>query len=57
MVSGGEIFLYSLWKEPVDELMKYGYKPPLFSTKVPIKKTANLLTIIPSMYGRHLKPE
>lgn len=37
-VSGGEVFMYSKWYELLKLLSKYGYKPNLISTKVPINE-------------------
>ncbi|MDR0798257.1 MAG: radical SAM protein [Dysgonamonadaceae bacterium] len=38
LVTGGEICLYPQWKELINELVNQGYKPPIFSTKVPLKE-------------------
>jgi len=35
-IVGGEFFLYKKWKNLLDELIKYDYKPMLISTKVPL---------------------
>jgi len=35
-IVGGEFFLYKEWKNLLDELIKYDYKPVLISTKVPL---------------------
>lgn len=35
-VVGGEIFMYSNWRLLLEILFKYGYKPELISTKVPL---------------------
>lgn len=37
-VSGGEFFLYKNWRGLIELLIKYGYKPSLISTKIPLEE-------------------
>lgn len=38
-VTGGEFFLYPNWKELLDMLIKFDYKPSLISTKMPLSES------------------
>lgn len=37
-ITGGEFFLYKEWKNLLDALIKYGYKPGVISTKMPLNE-------------------